>query len=329
MNDAMYILQTKQRDIVAAVRLTRSKSDEHYTFLRALCCARDYRRQGLASHLIHTSLAKFDSSWYYCFASSHLVQLYECVGFEQRDAYDDGDTHTVPKWMMHAYQRMANRWDQTHKGASLCLFTKQHRSNVPLQVILLQHCQEANKSTATGWLADDDVYNQAIRDIQPFDVPLHPRIHIQNWVWSGRDDTAAIEERLKQLTSTSVVYLLWTDHPSHSNRTNTDESTTYIVLDGTWQQAQTMFRKIPMLWNLPRISLTGIPPSKYTLRKDYTGWRERFSTNQDGGALLCTAEVMSALLHRNGDCIGANEIRTRLDVFQRNYPKIAARRKGQ
>mmetsp|Transcript_7341 Transcript_7341/g.11142 ORF Transcript_7341/g.11142 Transcript_7341/m.11142 type:complete len:117 (+) Transcript_7341:504-854(+) len=116
-----------------------------------------------------------------------------------------------------------------------------------------------------------------------------------------------------------------------------------------------MFRKNPNLWNLPRDSIQDAPPSVYTLRGDYTGWRQRFSSssssntsleqgyqrrnhdkksstnsendsNRDGGddshgGLLCTAEVVAALLDTVNDERGAQEIRQRLNMFQHHQTK--------
>jgi DTW domain-containing protein YfiP len=235
-------------------------------------------------------------------------------------------TH-VPKWLVHSFKSTAYRWDQ--KGKSLELFLHYPVPKFPTRIVLLQHCSELSKSTATGWLVDDNLYHHSIGGTWPSVVPLGPRVHVHHWVWSGRNDTGMIERQIRDLASNFRLFLLWTGGSSNEEETKLNiESQTgsvYIILDGTWQQAQTMFRKIPILWNLPRISFCDIPSSKYILRKDYTGWRERFSARSDaGGDLLCTAEVMAAVLDKRDDVIGANEIRCRLDVFQRNYPHIQA-----
>lgn len=332
-DDAIYILKNRSGQhkdiIVAALRLTRSKSDRQYTFLRSLCCAKEYRRKGFGMHLIQSSLSSFgfDNSSCYCFASSELNGFYKKAGFVQLTPRNDvTDVSRVPNWLLHSYTMMANKWIQ--KGKSLDLFVQQTAKKSPVKIILLQHREEALKSTSSGWLAEDTLYNQSIGDIQSLTVPLEPRLCIQCWEWSGRNDTATIETQIKQLASNSSVYLLWTGQNIDTANDDANSEASYLILDGTWKQAQSMFRKIPSLWNLPRISLTDPAPSKYILRQDYTGWRERFSTNgNEGGGLLCTAEVMASLLDRRGDGIGADEIRNRLDVFQQNYPIIVSRRK--
>ena len=42
---------------------------------------------------------------------------------------------------------------------------------------------------------------------------------------------------------------------------------------------------------------------------------------------MCTAEVVAAILDRRGDNVGADQIRYRLDVFQKNYPQIVGQQR--
>lgn len=59
--DVVYVLKTReQQEIVASLRLTRSKSDRRYIFLRSLCTSRTYRLQGLGVELLRSSLKDFD-----------------------------------------------------------------------------------------------------------------------------------------------------------------------------------------------------------------------------------------------------------------------------
>ncbi|KAL3801225.1 hypothetical protein HJC23_012625 [Cyclotella cryptica] len=338
-HDAIYVLtkqscDSQKKDIVVALRLTRSNVDKEYTFLRSLCCAKEHRRQGLGLHLVRASLQSYDSTCcYYCFASSDLVGFYQEAGFVRIPPNVIKDTMSnytpAPKWLLQYFKSMADRWNQ--RGKSLELFLHYPVQKFPTHIVLLQHCSEVSKSTATGWLVDDNLYHDSIGYVWPSVVPLGPRVHVHRWVWSGRNDNVMIEKKIQDLASNFRLFLLWTGGSRNEEETqrNSEEQTesVYIILDGTWQEAQKMFRKVPLLWNLPRISFSDIPSSKYTLRRDYTGWRERFSTRSDGGGdLLCTSEVMATLLGERGDVIGANEIRCRLDVFQMNYPLIQEQR---
>jgi DTW domain-containing protein YfiP len=339
-NDVMYALTkhySDQDDIVAALRLTRSKSDAAYTFVRSLCCGREYRRQGLSLRLLRASMEKFDpNSGYYCFASPDLSRLYDKAGFARitnnttNDTASPEDYMKIPRWMANSYKVMANKWNQ--RGEVLHLFLKYPMPKSPTNIVLLQHCSELSKSTATGWLAHDNIFNSTIGSSLSLVVPLQERVNLHSWVWSGRNDTAMIEKQINDLSNNSSVRLLWTGNSgiNEDSTIDVDEemNSSYIILDGTWQQAQTIFRKNPILWNLPRISLSQVQQTKYTLRKDYSGWRERFSMRSDGGGdLLCTAEVVAAILDRRGDNVGADQIRYRLDVFQKNYPQIVGQQR--
>ena len=88
-----------------------------------------------------------------------------------------------------------------------------------------------------------------------------------------------------------------------------------------------MFRKMPFLQRLPRISFEGGRwETQYSLRSDYSNWRERFSEANDssgaddvGSDLLCTAESVAALLDLNGNEEGGDVIRHHLGLFQDGY----------
>lgn len=63
----------------------------------------------------------------------------------------------------------------------------------------------------------------------------------------------------------------------------------FVFLDGTWEQVRRMLRRSPYLWSLPRLSLTPVTPSEYTLRQ------------QHHTAHLATVEVAIALLEHMAD----------------------------
>jgi DTW domain-containing protein YfiP len=338
-DDSVYILRAKkQLDIVAAVRLTRSKACRDYTFLRAACVSQNCRRQGLALRILKESIADFGASQCYCFASPELQSLYQQAGFSSRTS----NTDDLPQWLVQSFTSIAARL--LRKNQSLDLFVKSSCTEEQVDpspfsgvdILLLQHGNESRRKTATGWLLEDELFQNAIgiedsiRD-NGDSVKLSKYLNLKRWTWSGRDDNSIIEDQLGQLEHHAV--LLWTDagggdvssenaHEAAKNVERKDGKPSqciYVILDGTWQEAKTMFRKIPCLWKLPRLSLSTIDtPSVYTLRKDYSGWRQRFSSG-DGKDLLCTAEVAAALMDRTGDKISANEIRYRLDAFQENF----------
>ena len=175
---------------------------------------------------------------------------------------------------------------------------------------------------------------------------------MKKWIWSGRKDNPLIEQKLH--TMRDMVYLVWVGNNSsavidnlhnhsaiESDSTNNNDDAKnieysknnnaeryYLILDGTWKEAKTMHRKMPFLHSLPRVSLTASLlnsaknkswKSSYILRKDYTGWREKFSKYNEESMLLCTAEVVAALLHINGNFIGCDAVLDRLRIFQKDH----------
>ena len=129
---------------------------------------------------------------------------------------------------------------------------------LPLSVVLLQHTRELGRPTATGPLLVHD--------------SLQPHLRVQSWTWAGRGDNDRIERQLETLTA---PVLLWTG--AGDNTADTDDAAAvddgphdYIVLDGTWQEAKSIYRKGPdCLRACPRAALVG-GPSSYVLRGDIT-----------------------------------------------------------
>jgi DTW domain-containing protein YfiP len=199
---------------------------------------------------------------------------------------------------------------------------------LPLSVVLLQHTRELGRPTATGPLLAHH--------------SLEPHLRVQAWTWAGRGDNGRIECQLDALTN---PVLLWTGDGAGGNDaacagaaaagTAAAAACTaaaaavddgphdyiphdYIVLDGTWQEAKSIYRKGPdCLRACPRAALVG-GPSRYVLRGDY-GWRARFGAEAGAGAgePLCTAEVVASLMEqRNRDAAGGAALRALLGDFQ-------------
>jgi DTW domain-containing protein YfiP len=132
-------------------------------------------------------------------------------------------------------------------------------------------------------------------------------------------DNEKIERHLEQIQQGAV--LVWTggNTSAYSYTSTTTTPPSFVILDGTWQEARSMFRKLTTLHQLPRFSISSQWSSTYTLRKDFTGWRDRFGRSDEN--LLCTAEVVAALLDHRGDTVGRDIIRNRLQEFQRDFGK--------
>lgn len=197
-----------------------------------------------------------------------------------------------------------------------------NRGAATLSVVLLTHSNELFRVTNTGNLLLDPTSSFC---------KLCTR-----WTWQGRKDNEAISRALQ---STPHPVLVWTDAPPATTDDASEHqgaSRTYIILDGTWQEAKKMFRQGPdTLRAIPRVALRASFPSSYRLRQNF-GYVDRFGDGGNGGGngdgddsrsssnsnthnLLCTAEVVAALLELHGDTSGSTEVRKRLDHFQTTF----------
>jgi len=103
---------------------------------------------------------------------------------------------------------------------------------------------------------------------------------------------------------------------------NNKRKTTFLLLDGTWQEAKTLYRRGPLLLRqLPRVALSPNFSSTYRLRGDY-GWRNKFGDIETKKGLLCTAEAVACIFdecEQEDEHVKAKkgeEIRARLEAFQ-------------
>lgn len=134
----------------------------------------------------------------------------------------------------------------------------------PLRILLLTHERELSKSTNTGRVVLEALGQAATRI-----------------VWRR----ATPEPELLGMIEAGGVALVWPLAPG-GVVAPVPEPHTYVVIDGTWQQARKIYNRSPYLHALPTVALQPTEPSVYTLRR-----------NQIGGG-LCTAEAVACLLHQ-------------------------------
>lgn len=141
--------------------------------------------------------------------------------------------------------------------------------------------------------------------------------------WSGRNDNNIIEQRIKSFTSTPI--LLWTEGTNNFtsidvNSNNVDHGKVYIVIDGTWQEAERIYRKGPaVLRYLPKLFISPTSPSRYRLRKNF-GYIDKYSRDKDSN-LLCTAEICADILQKEGIIGASQRILEALDNLQNSNDK--------
>lgn len=193
---------------------------------------------------------------------------------------------------------------------SIFIFLSFHSLNA-LKFILLTHLNEINRiRTNTG-------------QVLALSLPKEECIKV---VWGGKSENSMVESIIKHIDSPVLVW------PEASRKLANyslqhSELSTYIILDGTWQEAKKIFRKGPeILRVIPRISIQEQHPSIYTLRKDF-GFRRKFSNNeQSSSSLLCTAEVGASILNNLGFVSQGNNILAHLEMLQLAYKNSGEQR---
>jgi len=156
-----------------------------------------------------------------------------------------------------------------------------------MKLQLLTHTRELEKKTNTGALVAE-----ALGKICRI-IPWH-RV---------TPDT----ELLHEIKNSSVALL----YPGEDSEVLNDDShfESYIILDGTWQQAQKMYNQSPYLKALKKVHINPTQASIFSLRR-----------NQKSSG-LCTAECAVALLEHQGLSDQAQQLQNTLIKFIDEYGK--------
>ena len=146
--------------------------------------------------------------------------------------------------------------------------------NLKLNIFLLTHQRERSKKTNTGSLVVD---------------VLGEKAHIVVW-----DRVKPDPELLKYIGEGSIALL----YPSADSQfvSEVSDYQNYIIIDGTWQEAQKIYNRSPYLKDLPSIEIPVNKPSAYNLRR-----------NQREGC-LCTAECAIEILRIKGYSMLSNDL---------------------
>jgi len=297
--DILWVLREPSNDaLVAAVRLTpqRYKPCGAILFLRSLCVARDWRRRGLGTVLTRAATAEDHGLPRYCFALEELVPLYLRAGWRLTPFA------AMPLTILSRFEAVVQQTARKHKkvallshglpaglfaedtGASALAENAQGSSHIEqpptlqtgadrVRIVLLQHANEVPRPTSTGAVLEHE--------------SLRPHLNLERWVWRGRSDNAIITDLLaSHLKKKNACVLVWAEAPGTaaggSETAITAMNTTYIILDGTWQEARAIFRKCPCLHSLPRVALPAASTA-FVLRGNF-GWRHKFGRGSVGGS---------------------------------------------
>jgi DTW domain-containing protein len=216
-----------------------------------------------------------------------------------------------------------NRISGQYVAVSITSLVLLSRNAHSFRIVLLTHINEQLRLTNTG---------QLLLTKPPVTIKSsHPGSSVVV-TWEGRGDNEKISEVVRSLEQ---PILIWTDAPKRVRDSESgvlsSSGPTYIILDGTWQEAKKMFRYGPEeLRSIPRMRLEPTFKSTYKLRGNF-GYVNRFtptSTSMTGASslceqpesgLLCTAEVCASLLIKHGHAESANLLLDRLENFQMSF----------
>jgi DTW domain-containing protein YfiP len=143
-----------------------------------------------------------------------------------------------------------------------------------MNIILLTHQRERFKTTNTGSLVAEVLGEKA-------------RIVVWDRVTPDPGLLRAIAESSIALLYPSVDSQLVSEVAHVEN---------YIIIDGTWQEAQKIYNRSPYLKDLPAVNVLANEPSAYNLRRN----------QRQGG--LCTAECAIEILSARGYSTLANDL---------------------
>lgn len=131
-----------------------------------------------------------------------------------------------------------------------------------MKIFLLTHSKEPRKKTNTGKLVKQVLGDEA-----------------EVIIWERKEPNPEIIELIKN----NNIALLY---PSSKNEISVEKSSidNYILIDGTWQQAQKIFNLSTYLHNIPTFNVSNQNASEFVLRR-----------NQREGC-LCTAECAIEIL---------------------------------
>jgi len=156
-----------------------------------------------------------------------------------------------------------------------------------MKLQLLTHPRELSKKTNTGSLVAQT---------------LGKNCRIVPWHRVSPD-----VELLHEIANSSVALLYPGEDSEELNTMSHYES--YIILDGTWQQAQKMYNQSPYLKALKKVHLNPAKASIFSLRR-----------NQKSNG-LCTAECAVTLLEHQGLSEQAQQLQKKLIQFIEEYGK--------
>lgn len=166
---------------------------------------------------------------------------------------------------------------------ALCVCARFVHAKVDTPLVIVQSIRERFKPTNTGRLLQQMVGGTVLTHYgmrePPFDASALARDDVQYYVLFPREDAIELSvDRVAQMRA---------ELPA-------DRKLGFVLLDGTWHQCSRMSRRVPVVADLPCVSLPPGPPSRWGVRTQHDV--RGLSTFEAGLRLLALTESESLAL---------------------------------
>ena len=153
---------------------------------------------------------------------------------------------------------------QCHRPQSTCICPWVRPVDHPVDVLVLQHPLEVDQAKGSARLLCLSLSRSRLVTGEAFD-----ETELKAWLtepWSA-DETGAVA-RQPVLLYPATPLTPAPNWPLDASKRRTDPPPVrLVVLDGTWRKSRKMLHLNPVLQTLPRLALSDLPPSNYTIRK--------------------------------------------------------------
>lgn len=151
--------------------------------------------------------------------------------------------------------------DRCLRPARTCFCAFIHQVHNPVELVILQHPDEATNAKNTAALLHLSVKNSQLYKAEQFDsAELHAAIY------AGQRQPLLLYPALADYHSLGIQ-----PPPATPNLTSiAAEQLRLIVIDATWRKSRKMLYLNPILQQLPLLSLNDTPTSIYTIRKAHS-----------------------------------------------------------
>ena len=167
-----------------------------------------------------------------------------------------------------------------------------------MNIILLTHALELNKTTNTGSIAVKHAGHIVDRIVWQRTIPNSKLVKLIDY------KKALLLYPAKGTTDPLTEHFDLEEHETENRGIEDFEH--IVIIDSTWQQSRKIFNKSPYLRKMPTATLSAPQPSKFKLRRNQT----------QGG--LCTIECVIEVLKLGGEFTLASNLDIEFAKFNKS-----------